>query len=220
MEDTTDTSSLDDKVFSEIHDAVSPKNPKVLPKSYILQAIDMILQPTQSKKQSGRNAKIDNNYCKKSATRVISICADRTHLPYYCSRKPTNTIDSSLTPILKEMRHCLLTCEWDKYKELLLMLLQSPNIRTDFNVFAIRSCFVLLLNHPNRTPELLDNFMTACLGLDQVTRRIQYLKDCFSLKGDSACTTEKNTLVEVTIENEEDDVSMIFNSDFSSDADV
>jgi hypothetical protein len=175
----------------------------------------MILQP---QKQTAKKAKIIANYCESSATRVISICADRTHLPFYCSRKPTSTTDSSLTPILREMRHCLLTCDWDQYKELLLMLLQSPNLRTDFNVFTTRSCLVLLLNHPNRTPELLDNFMTACLGLDQVTRRSQYLKDCFSLKRNSTITTKENTLKEESIIDE--DESMIFNSEFSSDVDV
>lgn len=197
-------------------DEIVPKMNKALPKSYLLKAIDTILQP---KNQTARKAKISANYCDSSATRVISICADRTHLPFYCGRKPASTTDSSLTPILREMRHCLLTCDWDRYKELLLIFLQSPNLRTDFNVFTIRSCLVLLLNHPNRTPELLDNFMTACLGLDQVTRRIQYLKDCFSLKGDSVITTNKNTLKEESIIDEENE-SMIFNSEFSSDVDV
>lgn len=214
MEDTSDTSSLDSEYF--------PKHCQVvLPKSYLLQAIDTILRPSQSKKQTSRSAKIEANYCASSAKRVISICADRTHLPFYCSRKTKNSTDSSLTPILREMRHCLLTCDWDQYKELLLMLLQSPNIRTDFNVFAIRSCFVLLLNHPNRTPNLLDDFMTSCLGLDpnQETKRKQYLKDCFSLKGDSTCITKKNILKEESDEHEQDE-SLFFNSDFSSDVDV
>jgi len=57
--------------------------------------------------------------------------------------------------------------------------------------------------------------MASCLKINDESRRIQYLEGCFSLKGDSAYTKEKNIFNE-----DEDEEEMFFYSDFSSDEDI
>jgi len=62
--------------------------------------------------------------------------------------------------------------------------------------------------------------MASCLKINDESRRIQYLKGCFSLKGDSAYTSRTNILKEDNEKEDEDEEEMFFYSDFSSDEDV
>lgn len=209
----TDSDSSDEELYVNYY--LSRKH-VVLEKSCLLRAIDTILQ-SQKNKSVGRKSKIESGCSAQSAIRVESCCMDRSHLPFCSSRIKQKTNKTSLMPIVHEMRSSLLACDWDSYKELLLELLNSPNILDDYILFVVRSCFVLMLNHPYRTPQLLDNFIASCLRINDESRKLQYLKDCFSLKGDSACKSRENILKD-EIE-EEDEEEIFFNPDFSSDED-
>lgn len=188
-------------------------NPVVLPKSRLLQAVEMILRP---KGPVGRKAKIAvsfRNYY--DAKKVDARCADRSHLPVYSSRiLHKSNPERSFGPILSEMRLCLLAGDWDGYKDLILVLLRSSNVSNGHLLLVIRSCFVLLFNHPNRAPLLLDNFMASCLYINDQSRRMKYLEDCFLLK--ETCALGKTNKEIQEEEDEEDEVEIIFNSDFSS----
>lgn len=209
----TDSDSSDDELSVNYY--LSRKH-VILEKNCLLRAIDTILQ-SQKNKSVGRKSKIESGFSAQNAMNVESNCMDRSHLPIVSSRVKHKTNKTSLMPIVHEMRSSLLACDWDSYKELLLELLNSSNISNDYILFVVRSCFVLILNHPYRTPQLLDNFIASCLKINDESRKIQYLKDCFLLKGDSACKSKENILKE-EIE-EEDEEEIIFNPDFDSDED-
>lgn len=205
--DTSETSSFDHKSRNRI----------VLPKSCVLQAIETILEPRKSE-PVGRRAKINATYKADRASMFVDwLCTDKTHLPIYCSRSSCKTMkENSLKPVLNEMRLCLLAGDWDGYKELLSVSLKSPNIESDYILFSVRSCFVLLLNHPHRTAEMIDNFITSCLSINEESRRKSYLQECFSFRVKSACTENKD-IVHKETEEEEKEEEIFFNSDFSSD---
>lgn len=211
---------IDDSDSSDNKSLVSRKY-VTLPKSCLLEAIETILQSPREKKLVGRKAKIVAEYNRQDATNVDSNCSNRSHLPIYSSRISHKT-EASLMPILNEIRFCLLAGDWDGYKELLLILFSSPNIANAYILYAIRSCFILLFNHPYRTPDMLDDFMASCLRINDKSRRIQYLEGCFSLKGDSTYTMGINIKKEKEKEKEivEEEEEMIFHSDFSSDENV
>lgn len=188
----------------------------VLSKSYLLRAVETILQPQD--KLIGRESKIKENFHNvRDAWGVNYFCIDRSHLAVKCNRQLKKKIKNSLTSVLNQMQLCLLAHDWDGYKELLLILFRSPNVANDYILFSIRSCFILLFNHPNRSPELLDNFMTACLRINEESRRIQYLEKCFTLKENFASALKKNFLNNENAVNEEEEEEIIFNSSFSSD---
>lgn len=212
MQGTKSDNSSDDESLTN---RMSRKH--VLPKSRLLEAIEKVLE-SQEKKPVGREAKIIASYNRHKAIRIDCNCADRSHLPLCSSRN----VDTGLMPIFNELRLCLLAGDWDNYKELLLVLFSSPNIANDYILFAVRSCFVLLFNHPCRSPDILDNFMASCLKINDESRRIQYLEGCFSLKGDSAYTSKKNILKEESEkeDEDEDEEEIFFYSDFSSDENV
>lgn len=221
MDDTDISSSVEDYVESTSSESKC-NNPVVFPKSHLLQAIEMILQPT---KPVGRKAKIaDNFHTYHDAMKVDAHCVDRSYLPFYSSRiLYKSNPERSFGPILTEMRLCLLACDWDGYKDLLLVLFRSSNIPNRHILLTVRSCFVLLFNHPNRTPQLLDNFMASCLYINDQFKRLEYLKSCFSLKGTSACSLDTKSLNKEIIEVEEEEEAedeIFFNSDFSSNEEI
>lgn len=189
----------------------------VLSKSCLLQAVETILQPQD--KTIGRKSKIKANFHNsRDATDVNYCCIDRSHLAVNFNSQLKQRLPNSLTSILNQMQLCLLAHDWDGYKELLLILFRSSNVTNDYILFSIRSCFILLFNHPNRSPELLDNFMAACLKINEESRRIKYLEGCFTLKESSACTLKMKILTEENkVHEEEEEEEMIFNSSFSSD---
>jgi len=189
-------------------------SPIVLPNSGVLQAIEMILG--QRNEPVGRKAKIKATYRDdRRSMRVDSLCTNKRHLKNFSSRPSNRTIKgNSLRPVFNQMRLCLLAGDWDSYKELLLVALSSPNIANDYILLAVRSCFVLLLNHPHRTSEMIDNFIASCLSINEESRRKLYLQECFSLRFKPTCT-EKKDIVNEEIEEEEEEI--FFNSDFSSD---
>lgn len=219
MEDSTSTSdiSLIDKVSKPVKRQIKTKINNIdLPKNYLMQAIETILE--SHVKLVGRKLKISNTYNNPNvATKVNTLCSDRSHLLIYCNKSSDKRkLENSLKPIFDELRLCLLACDWDNYKELLLILFRSSNVKDVYIMFSIRSCFILLLNHPNRTPEMLDNFMASCLSINEKSRRLEYLKNCFSLKGTSSSTLNRN-LSKDDEEEEEDDEEIFFNSSYSSD---
>lgn len=186
-------------------------NPVVLPKSRLLQAVEMILRPTEPVGRKANIAASFRNYY--DAMKVDARCADRSHLPIYSSRiLHKSNPERSFGPILTEMRLCLLACDWDGYKDLLLVLFRSSNISNGHLLLVVRSCFIVLFNHPNRTPQLLDDFMASCLYINDQSKRIKYLEGCFLLK--NTCSLGQ-TNKEIQ-EEEEDEEEIIFNSDFSS----
>jgi len=183
----------------------------VLPKSRVMEAIEMVSR-CYEKKPVGRKAKLAANYDKDGVRNVHRICANRSHLPSQASRFTDKCVGvCRFHPVLNELRLCLLAGDWDNYKELLLILFSSPNINKKYILFLIRSCFVLLFNHPYCTPDLLDNFMTTCLRINETSKRIQYLRDCFLLKTDPAFTSTEETQKEEKEEEEE----TYFYSDYS-----
>ncbi|XP_008184887.1 uncharacterized protein LOC100571780 [Acyrthosiphon pisum] len=189
-------------------------SPIVLPNSCVLQAIEMILG--QRSEPVGRKAKIKATYQDDlRSMRVDSLCTNKQHLRNFSSRPSNKTIKgNSLRPVFNQMRLCLLAGDWDSYKELLSIALSSPNIANDYILFAVRSCFILLLNHPHRTSEMIDNFIASCLSINEESKRKLYLQECFSLRFKPTCTETKDTVNE---EIEEEEEEIFFNSDFSSD---
>lgn len=181
----------------------------ILPKKWVLQAIDAILETP--KKPVGKISKVSEAFgTRGNPHKTVGLCTDKSHLlshgRFVYKTKHKSKQSHSLMPILNEMRLCLLAQDWDNYKKLLLILFESPNLPKSYVLYAVRSCFVLLLNHPKRTAEMLDNFIASCLFINDESRKIQYLKDCFTLKA--------------KIDDESDDESdeeIIFNSDYSSD---
>jgi len=191
----------------------------ILPKSGVLQAIEIILG--QRDEPVGRKAKLKATYKdEKRKMRVDGLCTNKRHLRHFCSRPSNRTLKgNSLRPIFSQMRLCLLAGDWDSYKELLSVALNSPSIASDYILFAVRSCFVLLLNHPHRTSEIIDNFIASCLSINEKSRRRLYLQECFSLRFKPSCI-EKKDIVDNDIEKkeeEEEEEEIFFNSDFSSD---
>lgn len=189
-----------------------PQKPVVLPKSCILQGIDSILQQLEKKPVDEEEAMI--------ARINFNCCMDKSHFPILDanikSRKQGREKNlNSLLPIINEMRHCLLVGDWNGYKELLLILFKS-SLTPSKTVFCIRSCFILLLNHPNRTAEMLDNFIAGCLRINEETKKIQYLQDCFTLKTSSDHMSTSNVQID-NDENDNEDEEIFFDSDFSSD---
>lgn len=175
----------------------------VLPKSGVLRAVEELLQEPKQRSVG-----------KKTARTTVSLCADRSLVQLAFNRYSNMTKnDVSLLPVFREMRHCLLIGDWDNHKELLLTLLRSPNINERYIAFIIRSCFVLLFNHPNRTAELVDNFVTSCLRIKDPSKKIKYLQDCFLLRGKTVldCVLNDNRLDDE--ENVEEE--MVFYSDCS-----
>lgn len=174
----------------------------MLPKSGVLQAVEELLQESEQRPMS------------KKARTTVCLCANRSHVQLAFNRYSNSTKnDVSLLPVIREMRHCLLIGDWDSYKELLSTLLGSPNINKRYIAFVVRSCFVLLFNHPNRTSELVDNFVASCLRIKDPSKKIKYLHDCFLLRG-------KMTLDCVLNDNRVDDEEnveeeMVFYSDCS-----
>lgn len=188
-------------------------SPIVLPNSGVLQAIELILG--QRNEPVGRKAKIKATYQDRRSMRVDSLCTNKRHLQNFSSRPSNRTLKgNSLRPVFNQMRLCLLAGDWDSYKELLSVALSSPNIANDYILLAVRSSFILLLNHPHRTSEMIDNFIASCLGINEVSKRKSYLQACFTLKFKPTCT-EKKDIVNEEIEEEEEEI--FFNSDFSSD---
>lgn len=192
----------------------------VLPKCYVLQAIDSILQP-ETTKPADEEAKSDAEVAAK-ANNHSSYCMDKSLFPIFGESVLNKQLrrekyKHSLLPIMSEMRHCLLAGDWDGYKELLLILFKCPNLSEGRIVFCIRSCFVLLFNHPKRTAEMLDNFIACCLRINEQSKRIQYLQDCFTLKTSSAGTSTSNAQIGNNQNDSEEEEEMFFNSDFSSD---
>lgn len=188
-----------------------------LPISCLAQAIDIILEPKQ--KPTARMTKIRENSIAKDQDHVIALCSNRTHLVIFNTLfSKRKNLGLSVHPLFQEMRLCLLASDWDGFKEILQLLLERPYIQNGYILFLIRSCFVLLLNHPNRTPELLDNFMAACLFINDESRRIQYLKDCFLLKRTSDYSISK-IINDMNEEEEEEEEELFFNSEFNSDSD-
>lgn len=212
----TDNDSSDDELYVNY----MSKNYVILQKKHLLRAIETILQP-QDKKLVGRRAKIRSSYSHRDAIKVESNCTDRTSLNLAAldNRISHKSDNYGLTLIFNEMKLCLLARDWDSYKELLAILLTSPNLSNDYVLFIIRSCFVLIFNHPYRTPGLLDNFIASCLKINDESRKIQYLKNCFLLKGDSICKSRENILKIENDEEEEEEEELFFNPDFSSDED-
>lgn len=191
------------------------QKPVVLPKSRVLQAIDSILLQPETKPVDEK-AQYSAMIARKDSNR----CMDKSHFPIFdvhlMNRKQGREKNlNSLLPIISEMRHCLLAGDWNGYKELLLILFKSY-LTHGKTLFCVRSCFVLLLNHPNRTAEMLDDFIAGCLKINEEPKRIQYLHDCFTLKTSSACTSTSNDRND-NIENDYEDEEIFFDSDFSSD---
>lgn len=186
----------------------------VLPKSHMLQAIDAILETP--KKPVGKISKVSQSFSTHANPhKIVSLCTDKSHLLGYgrfvYKAKHKSKHNHSLLPILNEMRLCLLAKDWDNYKKLLLILFESPNLPKSYILYAVRSCFVLLLNHPKRTAEMLDNFITACLHINEESRKIQYLKDCFTHKAEHLLNTE------IANGSGDENEEIFFNSDYSSD---
>jgi len=198
-----------------------PRNPVVLPRSCVFQAIETILESRKSI-PVGRKAKINATYnIHRQSTRVDWMCSNKIHLPVYRSRFSRSSSkamkENSLQPVFNEMRLCLLAGDWDSYKELLSISLKSPNIANDYILFSVRSCFVLLLNHPHRTSEMIDNFIASCLSINEESKMKSYLQECFSLRV-STCTEKKEIVHKKEDKKEEEEEEEIFfNSDFSSD---
>jgi len=196
----------------------SSLSPVVLPKNGVLQAIEMIL--SQRAEPVGKKANIKATYqADKRSMTVEYLCSNKLHLQIFSNRPKYRAIKcNSLRPIFNQMRLCLLAGDWDSYKELLVIALKSSSIANDYILFAVRSCFVLLLNHPHRTSEMIDNFIASCLCINEESRRKSYLQECFSLRFKSS-NTEKKDIVDEKIEEkeEEEEEEIIFNSDFSSD---
>lgn len=195
-------------------------SPIILPKNGVLQAIEMILG--QRDKPVGREAKLKATYQDdRRKMRVDSLCTNKRHLRNFCSRPSNRTLKgNSLRPVFSQMRLCLLAGDWDSYKELLLEAFNSPSIANDYILFAVRSCFVLLLNHPHRTSEIIDNFIASCLSINEKSRRGLYLQECFSLRFKPTCIEKKDIVdneIEKKEEEEEEEEEIFFNSDFSSD---
>lgn len=195
----------------------------VLPNSDVLQAIEIIL--SQRDKPVGRKAKLKATYQDdRRMMRADGLCSNKRHLQNFSSRPSNRTMKgNSLRPVFNQMRLCLLAGDWDSYKELLSVALSSPNIANDYILFAVRSCFILLLNHPHRTSEMIDNFIASCLSINEESRRKLYLQECFSLRFKSTCTEKKdisNKEIEKKgeqKEEEDEEEDIFFNSDFSSD---
>ncbi|VVC32116.1 Hypothetical protein CINCED_3A010339 [Cinara cedri] len=214
-------SSNNDNDCAVIQSLKHPDNFSVgFPKSYLLQAVELILQPKSV--PVGRKAKIMGKWNKIDAMKVNSLCSDQSHLPVYSSimlyrENPLR----SLSPILNEMRLCLLAGDWDGYKDLLLLVLRSSIVSSGYILFVIRSSFILLFNHPNRTPQVLDTFLRACIYLTD-HRRIKYLESCFTFKGTLAHLLDKTVMniEDNEKEEEEEEEEIIFNSEFSSDEEV
>lgn len=187
----------------------------VLPKSYVLQAVDAILETP--KKPVGKKSKVCKAFsAHENPDKIVSLCTDKSHLQGYgrfvYKTKHKSRHNHSLIPILHEMRLCLLAKDWDSYKKLLLILFESPNLPISYILYAVRSCFVLLLNHPKRTAKMLDKFMASCLYIRDQSTRMLYLKDCFTLKG-----VEPIYTVIANESGDESDDEIFFHSDFSSD---
>lgn len=194
-----------DEMFT---DYLARKN-VVLPKNDVLRAVEELLQVPEQR------------LVDKKARTVVSLCADRTHVRLAFNRYANTTKnDVSLFPVIREMRHCLLTGDWDSYKELLSTLLGSPNINERYITFVVRSCFVLLFNHPNRKSEMVDNFVASCLMIKDHSKRVKYLQDCFLLRGRIAL--HKNVLNdnqmadEENVEEEDVEEEIVFYSECSS----
>lgn len=205
---------------SESSSAERRLSPVVLPKSGVLQAIEMIMG--QQDERVGRMANIKDTYQDDHRSMVAnSLCTNKLHLSLFSARPRFKHLrGNSLRPVFNQMRHCLLAGDWNSYKELLLVALKSPNIANDYIVFMVRSCFVLLLNHPHRTSEMIDNFIASCLGINEESRRKSYLQECFSLRFKPTCTETKDIddkEIEEKKEEEEEEEEIIFNTDFSSD---
>jgi len=196
----------------------SSLSPVVLPKSGVLQAIEMILDQPPEPVGKKANIKAAYQYDRRSM-KVEYLCSSKLHLQIFSGRPKYKALKcNSLRPVFNQMRLCLLAGDWDSYKELLVMALKSPNIASDYILFAVRSCFVLLLNHPHRTSEMIDNFIASCLSINEESRRKSYLQECFSLRFKSACTENKDIVdKEIEEKEEEEEEEIIFNSDFSSD---
>lgn len=212
MEETSTSSddTLDEQKFAN---CLTYKH-VILPKSNVLQAIDAILETP--KKPVGKIRKVYEAFSShENAHKTVNLCMDKSHLlghgRFVYKAKHKLKHNHSLMPILNEMRLCLLAQDWENYKKLLLLLFESPNLPKDYVLYAVRSCFVLLLNHPKRTAEMLDNFMAGCLYINDRSRRIQYLKDCFTLKAVQPLNTEI-----ANESNDESDEEIFFNSDYSS----
>ncbi|XP_050429727.1 uncharacterized protein LOC126838953 [Adelges cooleyi] len=180
----------------------------VLPKSCILKAIDSMLQSDSvNNDQEVKNMK--SVYSRKVSMEMGAQCYDHSVFPDYNGRSVDNVfLSNSLRPVMLEMRLALLAGDWDNYKELLLMLFSSPNVSNKHIMFLIRSCFVLMLSHPKRTPELLDQFMCSCLNINEESRRLQYLEQCFKL-----IETRADDLDNISETSEEE---MLFYSDISN----
>lgn len=198
----------------------------VLPMSCLQRALDAIAGPRPSVGRKaknadtaalvGRKAKIVAAHTALEAPLVDSHCADRSHLPMHCSHTDTdNRFSNSLAPLMREMRLCLLAADWDGYKALLLVLLRSSNLKKHYALYAVRSCFALLLNHPARTPEMLDDFMASCLNMpDDRSGSTRYLRSCFDLQRTEDVAED---VLESKMDIADDDEEMFFDADFSSD---
>lgn len=224
----TSVSGSDSSENELLTNFIARKN-TVLPRSCLLRAIDAIAgqRPVVGRRAKinatsiGRKARITAAHTALVAPRVDAHCVDRSHLPVNCSYAgPGYRYCNSLTPVVREMRLCLLAADWDGYKELLLALLRSSNPRNRYFLFAVRSCYTLLLNHPDRTPELLDDFMAACMNVaDDGPGRARHLRSCFDLRriddtGNGAVPAPK-----MEIDDEDEEEEMFFDADFSSDDD-
>lgn len=189
-----------------------------LPRSWLLQGVEALLQ--KPPEAVGRMARIKAAHAKTNALTVDHECSDRTNLIFRPGQNMRKLkLESSLNPILNEMRLCLLASDWEGYKKLLLILFRAHNLKSGYIFFVIRSCFILLLNHPNRTPELLDDFMAGCLKLNEESRRIKYLKDCFLLKETKLDAKNPKKNISSDEESEEEDEEIFFERDFNSDTD-
>lgn len=210
----------DDRSETSSSGGPSPSPVVVLPKSGVLRAIETILG--ERGEPVGRKAKIKATYQDHRRSMYVDwLCTNKLHLPVFRSHRSNKPMKgNSLRPVFDQMRLCLLAGDWDSYRELLLMTLKSPKIANDYILFAVRSCFVLLLNHPHRTSEMVDNFIASCLSINEESRKKSYLQECFSLRFKPTCTEKKHTVNKETEEKEkeeEEEEEIIFNSDFSSD---
>ncbi|XP_050536484.1 uncharacterized protein LOC126902858 [Daktulosphaira vitifoliae] len=183
-----------------------PVDEIVLPTWCLMKGIDTILQD----KHDEKSYKSQKNYCHKVETEMEAQCFDHSALLVGSTNRLK--LGNSLSPLMSEMRLCLLADDWDGYKQLLLMLFRSQNVSNKHIMFLIRSCFVLLLNHPNRSPGILDNFMSSCLNINDESRKIDYLEHCFRLKVNSG----KDSDYTESKDNEEEEV--FFDSEYSSDS--